>query len=330
MPSQAPWFRRPRRALVLALALALAGPLLLAFALWAFPEHSTRLALRSLRRTAGLATHDITLAEPTETGTHYRFRYLDGGRGEPLLLLHGFGGDKDNFVPVASFLTAHFRVIIPDQLGFGESDKPPGADYSPSAQADRLHRLASALNLRRLHLAGNSMGGQIALAYAARHTHEVASLWLLAPAGLWSATRSAVVQDIANGKPNPLFIRDPQDFARLLRLILESPPPVPPPVMRSLAQTRLRNQVLEQRIFPQVLGESLEDRVRDLPIPTLIVWGDRDQVLHPDAGSLLRNLLPRSELVLMPHIGHVPMLEAPRRTATDYLQFHQRLATPTP
>lgn len=75
------------------------------------------------------------------------FVYLDGGNGPPLLLLHGFGGTKDNFTRVAAALTPHYRVIAPDHLGFGESDKPDHADYAPLAQARRLRAFVRALGL---------------------------------------------------------------------------------------------------------------------------------------------------------------------------------------
>ena len=89
-----------------------------------------------------------------------RYVYLEGGQGEPLLLLHGFGADKDNFVRAARFLTPHFHVIVPDQIGFGESAHPLQADYAPIAQSKRLHALMQALGIKNIHLGGSSMGGR--------------------------------------------------------------------------------------------------------------------------------------------------------------------------
>src|SRR5690606_34979350 len=121
------------------------------------PERALRRINHHRRRAAGLTRREITLGDGS------RYVYLEGGEGEPLMLLHGFGADKDHFTRVASYLTLDYRVIVPDLLGFGESDKPPHADYSPQAQAARLRMLASALGVGRVHLGGNSMGGQIAL-----------------------------------------------------------------------------------------------------------------------------------------------------------------------
>jgi len=132
-----------------------------------FPERVARDAITSLRRNAALVRKEINLPGGV------RYVYLDGGVGEPLLLLHGFGADKDNFNAVAHFLTSRYRVIVPDHIGFGESSKPPGADYSPPAQVEHLRALAKALSLGKIHIGGNSMGGQIALSYAASHSDEV-------------------------------------------------------------------------------------------------------------------------------------------------------------
>ena len=96
------------------------------------PEQALHVALAAERSRSGLERKQIDLAD----GQHWV--YLEGGRGEPLLLLHGFGADKDNFTRVARFLTPHYRVIVPDLIGFGESAHPANADYSPSAQAERV------------------------------------------------------------------------------------------------------------------------------------------------------------------------------------------------
>ena len=106
------------------------------------PESFTRWAINLDRRRAGLIRKEIDLPD----GLHYV--YLEGGKGEPLMLLHGFGGSKDNFAKVARFLTPHFHVIIPDEFGCGESSHPQDADYSPLAQAEHLHALTLALGIR--------------------------------------------------------------------------------------------------------------------------------------------------------------------------------------
>src|SRR5262245_31209432 len=98
----------------------------------------------------------------------FTWTYLDSaGRDKPIMLLvHGFGADKDTWLPYARLLRRRFRVIAPDLPGFGESVRDPAMDYSAEAQIDRLHRLIRALELGPVHLAGNSLGGYLSGWYA--------------------------------------------------------------------------------------------------------------------------------------------------------------------
>ena len=283
------------------------------------PERAVRAALAYERRVAGLERKEITLASgPT-------YVYLEGGRGAPLVLLHGFGADKDNFARVAKYLTPHYRVIVPDLVGFGESSKPPQADYAPRAQAERLRALMRQLGVTKLHLGGNSMGGHIALTYAALYPKEVESLWLLNAAGVWSAPPSELRRTMAQTGENPMLVQDEDDFAHLVSLLTAQPLMIPRPFLDVLAQERIKNYALEQRIFKQLAADSVEERIRGLAIPALIAWGQQDRVLHPGSAGILQMLLIKSEVVMLPGVGHLPMIEAPEKCALDYLRFRATL-----
>ena len=278
------------------------------------------LALGSERQRADLVRKEIVLPDGL------RYVYLEGGQGEPLMLLHGFGGNKDNFTRAAQYLTPHYRVIVPDHIGFGESAKPAQADYTPAAQAERLRRFAQALGMRNLHLGGNSMGGQIALAYAARYPAEVDSLWLLNPAGVWSAPRSELADIVLGSGRNPLIVRSEDDFAYTFDFVMSDPPFVPRPILNVLAQERIRNADLEERIFVKVATDSIEQRVTGLSTPALIVWGDQDRVIHVGTAEILHKLMPGSRVIVMPGVGHLPMIERPKQSARDYLRFRSSLS----
>jgi len=94
---------------------------------WWFPQITLSLAQGWERRRAGLAEAVLEVA-------NQRIAYLAGGTGDHLLLLHGFGADKDNWVRVAQYLTPHFYVIAPDLPGFGESTRDPNARYAVDDQ----------------------------------------------------------------------------------------------------------------------------------------------------------------------------------------------------
>jgi pimeloyl-ACP methyl ester carboxylesterase len=284
------------------------------------PEKATIFAINAERHRSDLLRKEIDLPD----GFHHV--YLEGGKGEPLMLLHGFGANKDNFTKVAGFLTSHYHVIIPDLIGFGESSHPKEADYTPAAQAERIRSFARALGFERLHLGGNSMGGLIAMTYAASYPAEVASLWLLDPAGVWNAPKSEYFKSIEETGRNQLLVKNEDEFAQLIKFVMNKPPFIPRPIMNVMAQEKISNYDLEVRIFKQLMDAgSLENRVSGLSIPTLIVWGDKDRVLSLASAEILHKLMPRSQVITMSDIGHIPMMEQPQQSAEDYLSFRKSL-----
>lgn len=284
------------------------------------PATATRLAFDVERDRSGLVRKEIALPGGL------RYVYLEGGMGQPLVLFHGFGADKDNFTRVARFLTPHYRVILPDHVGFGESSHPADADYTAAAQAARLREFVSAVGLGHVHLGGNSMGGHIAMAYAVAYPEEVGSLWLLAPGGVWSAPKSELDEVVEATGRNPLMARNEDEFAQVFEFAMHDPPYVPRAMLNVLARERIANVALEQKIFEQIRGDGgIEERIRGLATPSLIVWGREDRAIHVGAADVLRALLPNSEVIVMDNIGHVPMIEAPERSADDYLRFRASL-----
>ncbi|MBL6752514.1 MAG: alpha/beta fold hydrolase [Nevskia sp.] len=299
--------------LLLAAVAALAGLALLA------PARFAELAMDGERAAAGLHR-----AQTDIPGFH--IVYLEGGHGEPLLLLHGFGADKDNWTRVSRYLTRHFHVIAPDLPGFGESGKAAEADYGIPAQTARIAQLAEALHLQHFDLGGNSMGGWLAAAYAAAHPQQVRSLWLLAPAGVAGAQPSELFKRVSAGGDNPLLVRTPAQFRSLMDFVFVKPPFVPGAVLQVLAQRRADNYALEQKIFGQLLASPpLEPQVAGLATPAVIVWGDQDRALDVSGAAILHKLMPQSQVRIVRQMGHAPMIEAPRATAEDYLRFRAEL-----
>ena len=104
-------------------------------------------------------------------------RYLEGGSGEPLVLIHGFGANKDNWTRIGKFLTPHFHVIAPDLTGFGESSKEPDGKYTIKDQAVFLKKFIEKIGIKSFHIGGNSMGGNIAGQYADLYQNDLKSLF---------------------------------------------------------------------------------------------------------------------------------------------------------
>ncbi len=255
--------------------------------------------------------------------------YAENGNvaGEPLLLVHGFGGNKDNFTRIADKLEG-YHLIIPDLLGFGDSSKPMTADYRSDAQAQRLHELMQAKGLTsNTHVGGNSMGGAISVAYAAKYPKEVKSLWLVDTAGFWSAGVPKSLEG-ATLENNPLLINSKEDFYKMYDFVMYKPPYVPKSVKAVFAQERLNNKELDAKILEQIVTDNVEERAKiiaEYNIPTLVVWGEEDKVIKPETINLIKEIIPQSQVITMPKIGHVPMIEAVKQTANDYKSFREGL-----
>ena len=257
--------------------------------------------------------------------------YLEGGDGDVVVLLHGFAANKDHWTRISRYLTPQVRVIAPDLPGFGESGLVDGGDYSVEAQAVRLREFARALGLTRFHLAGSSTGGNIAGAYAALYPEMVITLWLVAPLGVTGAEASEVERMGAAGESPPLIIARPEEFGRVLDLVFEKRPWIPDPMRRYLARQAAARFHHYHWVYSQI--RTLAPDGRPLPatplqpllagsgIPTLILWGDRDRVLHVSGAERLAEVMEDARVEVMPGVGHLPMLEAPEATARLYLSF---------
>ncbi len=297
---------------VLLLAGVLAGLLAL------FPEEATRLGMQAERKASGLSHKTIIIGDET-------WHYLEGGPedAEVVLLLHGFGGDKDNWTRFSKYLTDDYRVIAPDLPGFGESARHADWDYALPPQRERVHGFVQALGLEGFHLAGNSMGGHLTALYAHKYPGQVLSMGLFNNAGVNAPEESDMAKAVARGE-NPLVVNRPEDFDGLLEFVSYEKPFIPWPVKGVLAQKAVEHAEFNQFIFAAYKSDrssGLEPILAEIQAPSLILWGEYDRVLDVSSVNVMRPLLPQAEVVIMKNTGHVPMLERPQETAGHYLGF---------
>ena len=284
-----------------------------------FTVATTQKLVNYERNKSELTTKNFTLASGDNLA------YLEGGslNGAPLLLVHGFGGNKDNFTRIANKLGS-YHLLIPDLLGFGNSSKPMEADYRSDAQAERLHELLQFKGMdSAIHIGGNSMGGGISVAYAAMYPENVKSLWLLDSGGFWSAGLREEFLD-ATPENNPLVIDNTQEYFELYKLVMNKPPYIPKTVQAVFAQDNIANRNLHTKIIEQIVLDNVEDRakvVAENNIPTLIVWGKQDKIIKTETAELMSELMPQAQVIMMDDVGHVPMIEAVKETANDYKKF---------
>ena len=287
-----------------------------------YPQKTTAIAFGIERYASGLDHKTIVVGEET-------WHYLVGGPkdADVLLMIHGFGGDKDNWTRFAKSLTNTYRVIAPDLPGFGESRWHPNWDYSLFPQRDRVANLVQALGLEQIHLIGNSMGGHLSTLYAYEYPDDVMSLTLLDNAGVVSPVESDFQLALAQGE-NPLIVHSLDDFDRLIEYAAHEKPFAPWPVKGVLAQRVLDRAEKNQSIFTAITGDStagLEPLLAQIEIPVLIIWGEYDRIIDVSSVEKMRPLLPQAEVIIMEDTGHMPMLERPSETAVHYLRFLGRV-----
>lgn len=256
--------------------------------------------------------------------------YLQGGQGEPLVLIHGFGGSKDNFNRVAYYLTNHYTVYSIDVPGFGASTRDMNADYVINTQIDRVHEIIEKLGLQKTHIGGNSMGGWISGAYAAKYPDNVASVWFLAPAGLLESRKSEVIQKFEQTGEIVLTASNREEFEKIVDIVMyERPAFAPGFVVDAMAARAAADQPLHQRIYkdfksvPSDLATVLSSS--SYKGPGLIVWGKEDRVLHVDGAAELKTAMPGFDVTLMDKVGHVPMMEKPEQVAADYVKWRESI-----
>lgn len=270
------------------------------------------------------------LTRKTVTVDGVDWPYLEGGPkdGEVLVLIHGFGADKDNWSFAAQHFTDKYRLIAPDLPGFGENDLSADRDYSIREQTHRLMHFLDALGIQKCHIGGNSMGGFIALQTALDHGHRVTTLTLLNNAGVVGTNESELQQLAADGK-SPLVVRALEDVDRLLAFVTHKPRPIPRQFKKVMFEDAQRREELLDKIFWAIAADSLEnpvnDRLHEVSCPTLVIWGKHDRLIDVSAVDVLKERIAGCEAVVFDHVAHVPMIEDPAAYAKAHLDFLTRM-----
>ena len=286
---------------------------------YTFPEKVAGYMMDAARSKAELTKKEIKIDD-------HNIVYLEGGKGPTILLLHGYTGIKDNWTMFAAYLTKSYHVVIPDIPGYGESSMIEEDSYDLTNQMLRLHKFAQAIEMKKFHIAGNSMGGFLAGTYAVRYPDEIISLGLFDAAGVKSLEKS-VVMKMAETEENPLLLKDSNDIKRLMSLFFANPPSLPYPIKKVFIKTSLTNRKFYEKerneIFPDFY--SLEKELPNIKAQTLILWGDKDKVLDVSSVPVFEKGLKNHKTVIIKDCGHLPMMEKPQETATYYIDFIQNI-----
>ncbi|MGX1914712.1 alpha/beta fold hydrolase [Streptomyces phaeochromogenes] len=247
--------------------------------------------------------------------------YARVGSGEPLLLLHGIGHHRQAWDPVVDILAAERDVIAVDLPGFGESPAlPDGLAHDLPTMNAALSGLCEALELDRPHVAGNSLGGLLALELGREKL--VRSVTALSPAGFWSPVERRyafgllqAMRAAARSMPLPMVERLSRSAAG--RTVLTSSIYARPGRRSPEAVVAETLALANAQGFAETLraGGSVQfsDDVPGLPVT--VAWGTRDRILVRRQGIRAKQVIPRARLVRLPGCGHVPMNDDPALVA---------------
>jgi pimeloyl-ACP methyl ester carboxylesterase len=261
-----------------------------------------------------------------------RARYLVGGDGPPLALVHGWTGAASNFAELAPLLAQRFRVLVPDLPGHAGSSPLPAAP-NLDAYADRVRQIASHERMLPLAVVGHSMGGLVALRLALRRPADVSALVLAASAGIESVTRRAEFWIALLGLVRPGRMIAPFRLAvarsPLLRRAVFGPYQVADPA--ALSERAIDGLLGASGHHTDVVsaGKALvrdDPRVEleDVRCPVLVLWGARDlQVPVADAFEYARRL--RAPVRVIADCGHLLVAERPDACAHAISEFLDRV-----
>lgn len=244
-------------------------------------------------------------------------RVLRGGRGPQLIFLHGAGG-RPVWLPFFDKLTERFEVLVPEHPGFGASDDPAWIRHVPDLAMYYLD-LLEATYKAPVHVIGHSLGGWTAAEAAVRNCSRIASLTLLAPAGI----------RVKGHPPGDMFIWSPEEATRnrfhdpaFVEAALKAPPPTEEQLDEQM-QTNL--SAVKFGWEPRWFNPDLEKWLHRIAVPTHVVWGREDKILPSAYAPRWGERVPGVQVTMVEACGHSPHIEKVDQVTDAVLAFLARV-----
>ncbi|HHO76278.1 MAG TPA: alpha/beta hydrolase [Deltaproteobacteria bacterium] len=246
------------------------------------------------------------------------------GDGEIIVLIHGFGANKDNWIRFVRHIPKQYRIVAFDMAGHGDNNRALEKTYSIDYITSIFAQAADAMALEKFHIAGNSMGGYISMLYTSNHPGRVHTMCLIDAAGLIDQTPqpSDLLLALENGQ-SPLTPTTHEDYSELLDYAFHKRPFIPWPIISVLADRAVESGEFTKKMWKDFHSDP-QDVFGLLPgfdLPVLVIWGDQDRILHVSTTEVLERFLPDVETIILKDCGHMPMLERPEETAGHYVSF---------
>jgi pimeloyl-ACP methyl ester carboxylesterase len=257
--------------------------------------------------------------------------YIEMGSGPPLLLVHGLAGSWQNWLETIPHFAATHRVLAPDLPGFGESPMPR-EKISMAGYGRFLDAFCDEVGVERAAVVGNSMGGFVAAEMAIAHPHRVERLVLVSAAGITAEhqrnerllalmRRFEFALTWAATHPPPEFMLR-RRARRVARFVFAHPERIPGALVAENARGSGKPGFLDA--LDALSAYPIRDRLSEISVPTLIVWGDSDRLVPTRDADVFEELIPNARKVVYEDTGHVPMLERPARFNADLEAFLSR------
>lgn len=248
-----------------------------------------------------------------------KIRYLESGNSTKILVLvHGLGASAERWDQVIPIFADHYRVIVPDLIGFGYSDKPI-ADYTPEFFSDFLEKFFDAAHIVCPNLIGSSLGGQIAAEYTAKNPKKIKKLILVSPAGVMKQSTPALDAYImAAMYPNE------QSAKNAFELMEGSEKKIHDDIINGFIE-RMRLPNAKLAFMSTLLGlknsEIITTKLQSIHSPSLVIWGSNDPVIPIDYAKNFISAIQNSKFHKMEGCGHTPYVQEPQVFASVVLNF---------
>jgi len=238
-----------------------------------------------------------------------KLAYVRRGKGTPLVLIHGYPLDHISWDEVASLLENKFDVILPDLRGFGQSTTVE-TPYTISDMADDLASLLDHLEVEKAALAGHSMGGYVALAFAKKYPQRVSGLGLVS---------SQAVADSPEGKDRR-YQTAADVVEKGVNIVAEA---MTPKLSTDASVQAFVRDVIVKQSKSSVIGalkamaerENLMSHLSSVKFPVVLIHGNADVLIPIERAKEIKTVLPSAQLVELQGAGHMPMMEFARETA---------------
>jgi 2-hydroxy-6-oxonona-2,4-dienedioate hydrolase len=244
----------------------------------------------------------------------YTIRYLDYGPdgkadSNILILLHGLGASAERWSRVIPTLSRYYRVIIPDIIGFGYSDKPAAVEYTMDFFIDFFKVFLDNLGISKASIIGSSFGGHVATEFAIRFNSMVEKLVLVSPAGMMK-TSTPTLDRYIMAALYPVYEHVYEAFSEMA---YDSDDAVNEEIVMDFVN-RMRLTNAKYAFMSTVLGiryaPKLKGRLSSITAPTLLVWGENDRMIPLQYASEYEEI-PKNKLVVIKSCGHTPYVEKP-------------------